>query len=99
MTAKQLIELVQQHHPNMGETEILLLLNQSMREFCEDTKMTSSCNVTIYTVSGTRWYTLPDFNTNTSGTLAQELISIKEVYLDDVRIPRLQGNPIIEDGS
>lgn len=99
MTSKQLIELVQQHHPHMGETEILLLLNQSMREFCEDTKMLASSNVTIDTVSGTRWYTLPDFNTNTLGAFAMELLSIKEVYLDDVKIPRLQGNPIIEDGS
>ena len=61
--------------------------------------MLASSNVTIDTVSRTRWYTLPDFNTNTLGAFAMELLSIKEVYLDDVKIPRLQGNPIIEDGS
>ena len=98
MTSTQLMEMVQQHHPHMGTTEILLLLNQVMQEFCEDTKMVVSVDNSIDTVSGTRWYTVPNFLTD-SGGLTMKLISIKEIYLDDVRIPRLQGNPIIEDGS
>ena len=63
MEAKQLLELVQQHHPHIGETEGLILLNQVMREFCEDTKMTKNLDATIDTVQDTRWYTIPNLNT------------------------------------
>tara|TARA_R110000824_G_scaffold277191_2_gene465468 strand:+ start:781 stop:1074 length:294 start_codon:yes stop_codon:yes gene_type:complete len=97
MEAKQLIELVQQHHPHIGETEALILLNQVMREFCEDTKMTQLLDTTIDTVKDTRWYTIPNFNTQSTST--SHLISIDEIYIDDVKIPRLQGNPKIDDGS
>ena len=39
MTAKKMIELLQQHHPHIGETEALILLNQAKDDFCEDTEM------------------------------------------------------------
>ena len=33
MTLKEMIELVQQHHPHMGETEIVKLLNRAKDDF------------------------------------------------------------------
>lgn len=88
MSAKEIIELVQQHHPHMGEVEILKLANRVKDEFCERTDIYKKTDATIDTTADTRWYTIP------SG-----LLKIEEVYYDDVIIPRLQGNPIINDES
>jgi hypothetical protein len=88
MTTKEMIELVQQHHPHMGEVEIIKLLNRAKDEFCERTDIFKKTDATITTIADQRWYAIP------SG-----LFKIEEVYFDDVKIPRLQGNPIINDES
>lgn len=33
MTLNEMLELVKQHHPNMGDTEIKLLLNRASDDF------------------------------------------------------------------
>lgn len=86
MKTKEMVELVQQHHPHMGETEIIKLLNRVKDDFCEETEIFKKTDATIDTVADQRWYDIP------SG-----LTKIEEVYFDDVKIPRLQGNPIIND--
>ena len=88
MKTKEMVELVQQHHPHMGETEIIKLLNRVKDDFCEETEIFKKTDATIDTVIDQRWYDIP------SG-----LTKIEEVYFDDVKIPRLQGNPIINDES
>ena len=88
MQLKEMIELVQQHHPHMGETEIVKLLNRAKDEFCEEPAIYKKTDSTIDTVADTRWYTIPT-----------GLLKIDEVYLDNVRIPKMQGNPKIEDES
>ena len=87
MQLKEMIELVQQHHPHMRETEIVKLLNRAKDEFCEETEIYKKTS-TMSTTADHRWYGLP------SG-----LLKIEEVYVDDVRIGRLQGNPKINDES
>lgn len=86
MQLKEMIELIQMHHPHIGETEIVKQLNRVKDDFCEETQVFKKTDTSLTTVSGTRWYTIP------SG-----LTKIEEVYLNDVRIPRLQGNPLIND--
>ena len=86
MNTKEMIELIQQHHPHMGEQESIKLLNRAKDEFCERTDIYKKTDNSITTVIDTRWYTIPS-----------SLLKIEEVYFDDVRIPRLQGNPIIND--
>ena len=88
MQLKEMIELVQQHHPHMGEVEVIKLLNRAKDEFCERTEIYKKTNSGSTTIAGTRWYGLP------SG-----LLKIENVFLNDVEIPRLQGNPIINDES
>ena len=88
MTLKEMIETVQQHHPHMGEKEIVTLLNRAKDTFCAETEIFKKTDAAIDTVADQRWYDIP------SG-----LTKIEEVYFDDVRIPRLQGNPIINDES
>jgi hypothetical protein len=88
METKEMIELIQQHHPHIGEVEAIKLLNRSMEEFCERTDIYKKTDNSITTVADQRWYSVP------SG-----LLKIEEVYFDDVKISRLQGNPIINDES
>ena len=86
MQTKEMIELVQQHHPHMGEVEVIKLLNRAKDEFCERTDIYKKTDATLDTEADKRWYTIPT-----------GLLKIEEVYFDDVKIPRLQGNPIIND--
>ena len=88
MTAKQMIELVQQHHPHMGETEIIKLLNRTVQDFCERTEIVKS-SYTLQTVANQRYY-----------PLKADVTKVLEVYLNDTRIPRLlEKLPIDDDTS
>lgn len=84
MKLKEMIELVQQHHPNMGHTQIVKLLNRAMDDFSQETRIVKD----IYEfdlVKDQRFYTLD-----------REIIEIMEVAYDagDTKgktIPRLTG--------
>lgn len=86
MITKEMVELVQQHHPHMGQVEIVKLLNRAKDEFCERTDIFKKSNTGSNTTAGTRWYGLPT-----------GLLKLEKVFLNEVEIPRLQGNPIIND--
>lgn len=100
MTAKKMIELVQQHHPHMGETEILMLLNDAKDEFCERTEIVKSFSTSFTTVAGQLKYDLllaADVPT-TGG-----ILKINKVWVGDSANPllatRLQGPLKIRDNS
>ena len=93
MILRNLIELVQQHHPHMNENEIRHLLNRASDDLCSKSELvkTSFSLVTATTADGKtianqRYYKLPD-----------GLLKISEVFLNGVRIPRIIGKPIIND--
>ena len=87
-----MIELVQQHHPDMGDTEIRLLLNRAADDFCAKTEIVKHSfslgidNDPDSSVADKRYYTLPS-----------EVLVIREVWLNNVKIPRILGKPIIDD--
>ena len=85
MTQKQLIELIQQHHPGMGETEIRLALNRAQDDYCAKTELIKD-TYTQNSVAGQRYYTIDS-----------QIIKITSVQVNDVTIPRLIGKPIIDD--
>ena len=85
MTQKQLIELTQQHHPGMGETEIRLALNRAQDDYCAKTELIKE-TFTQDSVAGQRYYLLDP-----------QIIKITSVQVNDVEIPRLIGKPIIDD--
>ena len=60
MKQKEMIELVQQHHPHMGEKEIRKLLNRAMDNFTESTGILEA-SYTDTTVANQRFY---DLNSN-----------------------------------
>ena len=85
MTQKQLIELIQQHHATMGETEIRLALNRAQDDFCAKTELIKE-TYTQSSVAGQRYYLLDS-----------QILQIQGVDVNDVAIPRLIGKPIIDD--
>jgi hypothetical protein len=100
MTTKEMIELVQQHHSHMGEVEIIKLLNRAKDDFCAKTEIIKK---TYTSVSG-------DYADDSSGesattadrryyTLSKFILKINDVWLNDVRISRMIGKPIIDDDT
>jgi hypothetical protein len=87
MSIKEMIELVKQHHPHMGQTEIVKLLNRAKDDFCSKTEIIKD-SYTTSTVANQRYYTLDN-----------KILKLKEVYLDDVKIPMLTGKPLIDDST
>lgn len=87
MTTKEMIELVQQHHPHMGETEIIKLLNRAKDDFCERTEIVKSTHIQA-TVANQRYYPLDN-----------TIMKVNEVWLNDTLIPRLVNKPAIDDDS
>jgi len=85
MEVKEMIELIQQHHPHMGEVEAIKLLNRAKDDFCARTEIVKD-SYTTSTVANQRYYTLD-----------KKLLKIKSVWLNDVEIPKLVGKPIIDD--
>ena len=85
MSIKEMIELVQQHHPHMGQTEIVKLLDRAKNDFCAKTEIVKD-SYTGTTVAGQRYYDIDS-----------RILKIKSVWLNDVKIPKLIGKPIIDD--
>jgi hypothetical protein len=85
MTGTQAREYIRQHHPNMPIVQLVDLLNEATKDFCNKTYIYKS-TLTDSSTAGQRYYTLPD-----------SIIKILGVHVDDVSIPRLQGDPIIDD--
>tara|TARA_R100000781_G_C4081476_1_gene127880 strand:- start:1659 stop:1937 length:279 start_codon:yes stop_codon:yes gene_type:complete len=85
MTIKEMIELVQQHHPHMGQTEIVKLLDRAKNDFCARTEIVKD-SYTGTTVANQRYYDIDN-----------RIIKIKSVWIDDIKIPKLIGKPIIDD--
>ena len=87
MTLKEMIEIVQQHHPTMGETEIVRQLNRAKDDFCAQTEILKD-SYTTSTVANQRYYSLD-----------KKILKVQSVWLNDVEIPMLVGKPIIDDDT
>ena len=87
MTAKNMMELIQQHHPHLGEVEIIALLNRAKDDFCAKTEIVKDTYTTI-TEANQRYH-----------TLSNQIIKINSVWLNDVKIPMMTGKPLIDDDT
>ena len=94
MTLQVMIELMQQHHPHMTDNEIRMILNRASDDFCAKTEILKDSAAlggdvdADSTTADKRYYTLPS-----------DILTVREVYLNNVSIPRLIGKPIIDDTS
>ena len=87
MTTKEMIELIQQHHPHVGEKEALNWLNRAKDDFCDRTEIVKD-SYTATVNKDQRYYTIPD-----------TVLKIRSVWLNDVEIPKIVGKPIIDDDT
>jgi len=96
MKKQEMVELVQQHHPHMNETQIIKLLDRAKNDFCAKTEIVKEA-AKVDLVSGQRYYPITGLATFLSEGI--ELIKISEVWIDRVKAPRLIHPPTIEDNN
>lgn len=92
MTQTQIIEMVQMHHPEMGDTEIRLHLNKGLDEFCEGTRILKG-QQTFTTTADTRYYKLDDLDADGSEADQHKFIDVSRVDYNNYQISRLQDPP------
>lgn len=90
MKLLKMIEKVKKHHPELGDVEIIGLLNDASDEFCSRTLLLDEATQ-FSTVSGQRYYGLKD-----------SILEIKSVDMQDAdgnvkSIKRLVGRPEYRD--
>tara|TARA_R110002051_G_C8512673_1_gene466667 strand:- start:332 stop:583 length:252 start_codon:yes stop_codon:yes gene_type:complete len=76
-----MIELIKQHHPDMGDTEARSLINRALDNFAAETEIHETV-FTQDTVAKQRYYTLAD-----------SVLRVKRCMLDNIEISRLRGIP------
>ena len=104
MTTK---ELVQQHHPQVGETEIVKLLNRVKDDFCAETEIVKKRYRHVSADAGTETAANTDGDNAITATVADRMyyslsefiLKIQDVWLNEVKISRLIGKPIIDDDT
>lgn len=87
-----MVELVQQHHPQMGGQEIVKMINRAQDEYSSRTRLSEDSH-TYTVVNGQRRYSL-----NVSGN-KDAIMEIKNVDLNGKTIKRFTGRPITRDLS
>ena len=85
MTLLQIYEEIQQHHPDVGESEMVKFVNRASDYFCEMTEIYRPV-YQITTVAGTRYYAIDG-----------SIIKVLKAEFNGVHIPRLQGKPVVDD--
>tara|TARA_A100000172_G_C3033808_1_gene107732 strand:- start:1071 stop:1337 length:267 start_codon:yes stop_codon:yes gene_type:complete len=81
MKLKEMIERVQQHHPTMGQVEIIRYLNDAMNDLGFRSEIIESID-RFNTVANQRVY-----------PLKKHIIKVKGVDYDDKSIKKLIGRP------
>ena len=81
MTQQQLIETVQQHHPEMSDTQVRLYLNNALKEFCRKTRILKSV-YSFSTGNDVRYY-----------KLESNMAQVTRLDYDGYQIPRLIHAP------
>ena len=77
MKLLELIETIQQHHPEVGETAIVKALNRAQDDFTAKTEIIEAIAEDELVV-GKRWYDLDP-----------GMLTLKRVEIDDIAIKRL----------
>jgi len=90
MKLKEIVELVQQHHPNLGAQEIVKMVNRAQDEYCSRTRLLEDA-VQFPLVLDQRGYSL-----SVSGN-PDQIMEIKSVDLDGSTIKKFLGRPYKRD--
>ena len=85
MTLKEMIEVVQQHHPEMNETMVMKAINRAQDDFTAKTEIINAISIDTI-VKDKRLYTLDP-----------SMLQLKRVEVDTVEIMRLLNFPLEGD--
>ena len=97
MTQYQMIEIIQQEFPNIGETQIRVMLNRALDKFETEVELLRGTATVTVATSSKRRYSFSDFvkeGTSTS-VVADDVFSIDRVDYNNKQIKRFMG--IIEE--
>lgn len=85
MKSQKVYELIKRHHPSMPGQEVVDIINDGVDELCRRTDIYEQ-SYSQDTVKAQRYYTLDP-----------KIYKILKVTLDEVLLPRLQGQVMIDD--
>ena len=85
MNKVQMIELLRLHHSKISSTQAELYIEMAADKIAEQTQITKKTFL-ISSVAGQRWYDLDS-----------TIMRVNKIYFNDVFIPKLIGDPIIDD--
>lgn len=85
MNKIQLLESVKEHHSNLPTRQLELYIETIANKIALETNITKKTFV-LDSFVGKRWY-----------DLSTTILKVEKVYFNDVLIPRLIGEPIIDD--
>ena len=99
MTQKQIIEQIQQVHPEIGETQLRIMLNNALDEFVSEARTNEEIG-TFTPIAGQRYYA---FSALSNVTNAEDVLEVMEVsFLDasanqELIIDKFVGEPQPQD--
>ena len=93
MTVKNMVEMVQQHHPNASETQIIIWLNQAMDDVTDRSSFAVEGSGTFNTVADSKYYSFSGIG---GVTTDDEIISIESVAYDGRLIPFVREPEFME---
>ena len=85
MTKLQITELLRQHHPHLSSKQSDMYIEQAADDICSKTLLHRRTDI-FSSVAGQRYYAFP-----------KQAIRMERVWFNDVEIPKLIGEPIIDD--
>ena len=85
MTKLQITELLRQHHPHLSSKQSDMYIEQAADDICSKTLLHRRTDI-FSSIAGKRHYSFP-----------KQAIIIEKVWFNDVLIPRLIGDPLIDD--
>ena len=85
MTRLQFIELVKEHHSMLSGRQLDIYIEMVGNKIALDTDIAKKTFL-LSSVAGQRWYDLD-----------KSVMKIDKVYFNDVKIPKLIGDPVIDD--
>jgi len=94
MKQKEMIEMIQQEHPEIGETQIRAMLNRAMDKFEEETKGLIKKTATVSLTADKRRYAFSDF---TGVTTSDEVLKVTRVDYNNKPVKRFIGNINLTD--
>ena len=85
MTKLQILELLEIHHPHLSSKQVTLYFQLAADRICQETGINKQTFI-LNSIAGKRWYGLDE-----------KITKVDKVYFNDVKIPKIIGDPIIDD--